>query len=124
MRKIQLDDVHKLWDKADSLATDYIRQEARTILQSDYHLDEFIMGMGGCFFTAKQEGLYDIAKYSDEGLDEINENDGLLADNNLHMPVNDFQTDFMNMIDELNDKFNSMGFPMRFTANGKEENNW
>ena len=123
MRKIQLDDVYKLWDTAGSLATDYIRQEARTILQGDNNLNEFIMGMGACFFTAKQEGLYDITKYSDNELIKIDENNGLLSDNNLHM-ADSFQPDFMDIINELNDKFNSMGFPMRFTANGKEENDW
>lgn len=124
MEKINLKSIQELWDKADNLALNYIRQQARFILQNDNNLNEFIMGMGGCFFTAKQEGLYDTSKYSEKELVEIEEDNSLQSDSALHMPVNFFQPDFMEMINELNDKFKSMGFPMRFTAHGEELNDW
>ena len=35
-----------------------------------------------------------------------------------------FQKEFMEMVDDLNDLYRVLGYPMRFTATGKINHNW
>jgi hypothetical protein len=91
--------INKLYDRAGELAIELIEFEARQILKKHSNLNEFIMCMGSSFFTDKNNdpiGNWEL-KYL--------------------KPFND-------MVDELNEKFNILGHPMRFTANGKVKNNW
>ena len=113
-----------MFDRASDLAIQLVIDEARKILRADDDLDEFVMAMGSCFFTYKHGGKYDIFAYTDELIDQMDEAgcdwygayDGILHDR--------FQPEFMDLIDDLNEKFNVCGYPVRFTANSKEVHNW
>jgi hypothetical protein len=109
-------------DTASDLAIKLIESEARQILERDDGLDEFVMAMGSCFFTYKEGGKYDLFSYPDDMPDEQFDalpqaSDGIIHDDN-------FQTEFMEMVDDLNDKFNICGHPMRFRKRGETVNNW
>lgn len=116
--------IDKMFEDASDLAIKLIKDEARKILKADDGLDEFVMAMGSCFFTYKDGGKYDIFAYTDEQLDQMDEDghdwygaqNGILHDR--------FQPEFMDMIDDLNEKFNVCGYPVRFTANSKEVHDW
>lgn len=116
--------IDELWDKADTLAINLIEREARKILLLDPDLNEFIMAMGTCHFNFNDGSRYDYFSYTEEQLDEMDaENyewygalDGILHDR--------FQPEFMDMVDDLNEKFGVLGYPMRFTARGKVVRNW
>ncbi len=116
-------EIENLWDQASDMSLEYIRKEARNILKNDSDLHEFIMGMGCCIFTAWQEGKYDLTKYSDDEFYTLQDKGFIFSDNNLNMSE-DFQKDFISMVNNLNERFKVMGFPMRFTAEGKEVNDW
>lgn len=82
------------------------------------------MAMGSCFFTYKEGGKYDIYSYTNEEADKMDEDgyewygacDGILHDN--------FQPEFIEMVDELNERFHVLGYPVRFKANSKEVHDW
>ena len=122
MKKMKI--INEMLDKASDLAIELIKDEARKILKADDSLDEFVMGMGSCFFTYKDGGKYDIFSYTDEQYDQMDEDghdwygakNGILHDR--------FQPEFMEMVDDLNDKFNVCGYPVRFKANSKEVYTW
>lgn len=116
--------VDKLFEDGSDLAIELIKDEARKILKADDGLDEFVMAMGSCFFTYKEGSKYDIFAYTDEQVDQMYDDGhdwygaycGILHDR--------FQPEFMDLIDDLNEKFNVCGYPVRFTANSKEVHNW
>ena len=116
--------VDKMFEDASELAIKLIKDEARKILKADDGLDEFVMAMGSCFFTYKDGGKYDIFAYTDEQYEQMDEDGhewygaqkGILHDR--------FQPEFMELIDDLNEKFHVCGYPVRFTANSKEVHDW
>ena len=120
----QIELIDQMFDRASDLAIQLVKDEARRILRADDGLDEFVMAMGSCFFTYKDGGKYDRLAYTDELIDQMDEEDhdwygaykGILHDR--------FQPEFMDMIDDLNDKFKVCGYPVRFTANSKEVLDW
>jgi hypothetical protein len=116
--------IDRMFDRASDLAIQLVKDEARKILRADDALDEFVMAMGSCFFTYKRDSKYDIFAYTDELIDQMDEDnhdwygayDGILHDR--------FQPKFMDMIDDLDEKFKVCGYPVRFTANSKEVCDW
>lgn len=125
--------IDKLFDQASNLAIDGIRNEASEILRENSDdLKSFIMAMGSCFFTAKEGGKYDLNSYSDEEYDEYVDGGGIIADAHgiIHQDDrNNFQKEFFDDVDELNEKFHVMGFPMWLTIDPvdgsiNEINNW
>jgi hypothetical protein len=96
-RKDTLKTIDEHYEHASTLALNLIESEARKILTADPDLDEFIMAMGSCFFTHKEKGI-------------------------VYAEV--FQADFMEMVEDLNETYKVMGYPMRFTATGKIINDW
>lgn len=124
-KKQLMNEINDCWEKADDLAISLIIQEARRILREDPHLEEFIMSMGSCCFTAKEGGIYDPNSYNnDDDFEEYIDNGGFIADSHLIIHDYDFESEFMEMVDEMNDKFNSKGYSTRFTANSKEVHEW
>ncbi len=121
---LQIAIIDNMFDRASDLAIELVKHEARKILRADDDLDEFVMAMGSCFFTYKDGSKYDIFAYTDELIDQMDEDghdwhgaqDGILHDR--------FQPKFMDMIDDLDDKFKVCGYPVRFTANSKEVHDW
>jgi len=110
---------------ASDKAVDLVKDEARKILIADPDLEEFVMAMGSCFFTAKKDGKYNALSYTDEEFDELSDagfefacSYGLIDDNL------DMYKSFFDMVDELNSDFNVCGYPVRFKADTKEVHNW
>lgn len=118
--------IDELFAYADKLAIELIESEARKILSKDTDLHEFVMAMGSCFFTAKENGRYDFNTYNDDDeLDAYIEDGGILADSGLIIHDTDhFEPEFFEMVEDLNERFNSKGTPMRFTANSQIVSEW
>lgn len=120
-----LQKVNRYFDYASELAIILIEKTARKILSDDdKNLHEFVMANGTCFFTAKDNGKYDINSYDDLEYDEYIENGGVIADSHGIMSPNTFQIEFFELVDDLNEKFNVCGVPMRFTAYGNIVKKW
>lgn len=109
-KKNTIKKIDKLFDTASDLAEKLVESEARKILAADRELDEFVMSMGGCFFTTENEERGWCPRGG--GSNIINEDQDDLA------------PEFFEMVEDLNDKFKIMGCPMRFTANGETIRNW
>jgi hypothetical protein len=123
--KDTLNTIEKLFDKASNLAIEVIESEARRILKSDPDLHEYIMAMGSGFFTAKEGGKYDLNSYTDAQADKIFDENLPLADKGLIMDQElPMFKEFFNMVDDLNERFNVCGCPMRFTANSEVVRDW
>lgn len=126
-RKDTLKAIDKHYEDGSTLAINLIESEARKILTADPDLDKFVMAMGSCFFTYKDGGKYDMLRdgLTDEIVENLDPEDdwfgraekGIIQDEN-------FQAEFLEMVDELNDVFKVMGYPMKFTATGKIINDW
>lgn len=126
-KKDMLKAIEEHYERASDMAIGLIETEARKILLADPDLDEFLMAMGSCFFTYKDGGKYDMLRdgLTDEMIDDFDPEDdwfgraekGIIHDEN-------FQVEFMEMVDDLNDLYKVMGYPMRFTATGNIINNW
>jgi len=83
------------------------------------------MAMGTCFFTPKKGSRYDMDSYDDDGWDEWCESDDYVGALRGTIDVDaEFTLDFMEMVNELNFKFNIKGYPMRFTATSNVVNDW
>ena len=120
-------EIDNLWNEADDKALDLIEREARKILRDDPNLYEFVMAMGSCFFTAKEGGQYDFNNpiFNNEDYYETYlDNGGIIADDHLIIQDDDFQSEFFAMVDELDEKFHSKGYPIRFTATSKPVHDW
>lgn len=128
MSRKDLEVIETLFDNASNAAVDLVKKEARKILQADDGLFEFIMAMGSCFFTIKDGGKYDTSEMSDEEYEAWEESDDYLY-SYKGMVENDredepFQPEFFDMVDNLNEKFNVCGYPVRFTADSREVHDW
>lgn len=89
-------------------AIDIIEIEARKLMIKHLILGEFVMAMGSAFFIHKDSEM--MIK------DEVNRIINLNKYKYLHK--------FEELIDNLNNQFNILGYPMRFTAYGEVINNW
>lgn len=122
-----LQKVNRHFNYAVDLASILIEKSAREILKADPDLHEFIMAMGSYFFTAKEGGKYDFNTYpDDESFDDYMLNGkGWISDGSMIMPDTDeYHSEFCEMVDDLNEKFNSCGEPMRFTATSQIVRKW
>lgn len=103
--------IDEMFDYGSKLAIELIESEARKILASNPELDEFVMAMGGRFFTCKN------------GLDSIFRNyDNIVR--NYNFEGQEYFPEFFKMVDDLNERFNVCGHPMRFTASGQIVKDW
>ena len=105
-------------------AIDIVINQARIILQNDPNLYEFIMAMGGCFFTIKDGGKYDVLSYTDEEWDEYCYSDEYVRSFYGIIDDDDFQREFFDLVEKLDDMFKVKGYPVRFTATSKEVHDW
>ena len=117
--------IEDLQEEASEMAVKIVIDEARKILKDDDGLFEFVMAMGGCFFTIKDGGKYDMMNLTDEAYEEWCESDDYV---NVHHGIidekaTDFQEEFFDMVDDL-DEFNVTGYPVRFTADSDEVHDW
>ena len=122
--KHEFDKLEAVYEAVSDKAVKIVIKAARQILQNDPDLDEFVMAMGACFFTIKEGGKYDALNLSDEEYDEwcespdyVREYQGMIDDEN-------FQKEFFDIVDELDDKYKVKGYPTRFQANSKEVHEW
>ncbi len=90
--------IQALLSEARKLAIAHVEASARKILQDHPNLDEFVMGMGTCFFNEGKENLG--------------------PEQRAYMrPLSDF-------IDDWDETLHMTGIPMRFTANGPKITDW
>jgi hypothetical protein len=123
--KEALEKIDSLVADADDRAIYLIKKEARKILESDPNLDEFVMAMGGCFFTIKEGGKYDSLSYTDEEWELWCETDEYVRTYyNIISDDDNFQKEFFSMVEDLNEKFKVCGYPVRFKANTEEVHEW
>ena len=101
--------IHYHYSEAERLASAVVEKKARAILRQHPNLDEFVMAMGGWFFTKKDK---DATGYSMI----LHESSG------DHCPK--YMTGIRNFIDEWDDVLKTTGEPMRFTANGEKVTEW
>ena len=80
--------------KIDTLVISVIEDEARKILKNKQELYEFFMAMGSCFFTNRDGSI----NYTTKKDVKVNI--------------------FFEMVHDLDNQFNIMGYPMKFTAEG------
>jgi len=93
-------DIKKHYNKGAILACIEVKKEARRILRLHPEFDEFIMSMGSCFFTQKN-----------------NEHD--------HVYPSELEEEELSFfLGEWDDIFRITGNSTRFTANGIEINKW
>jgi len=127
--------IDELYDYVQKLEIKLIESEARKILAADPDLDEFVMCMGGAFFTYKANGKYNLFNYTDEELYKMEEDENPLLNfiygNGTEngncggiIHSDQFQKEFFDMIDDMDNRSNVKGYPMRFTANGPVNHNW
>ena len=123
--KDRLEAIRALLEDASDKAVDLVKDEARKILIADPELEEFIMAMGSCFFTAKKLGKYDALSYTDEEFDELSDSGFEFAHNyGMIDEEHDMYKDFFDMVGELNSEFKVCGYPVRFKADTKEVHDW
>lgn len=123
-KKKAMKKIDELFVSADDIGIKLIEVEARKILAADPNLDEFIMAMGSCFFTIKEGGKYDINTMTDEEWDDWTESEDYVHEYNGIVDDVHFQKEFFDMVADLNERFNSMGCPMRFTATSNIVTDW
>jgi hypothetical protein len=103
LRKIKEMDTY-----ATKLCVDLIESEARKLMYNKGWYDvEFFMAMGSCFFIDKDKTMISNC------YGELNGKQGM-----------EDVIEFFDMVYLLNEKWNIMGFPMRFTVNGEKRTNW
>jgi hypothetical protein len=90
--------IQKLIDQAGQMAMEHVEFMARKILREHKNLNEFVMGMGTCFFSEGEEN-HRLETYA------------------YMKPLEDF-------IDEWDETLGITGTPMRFTANGQKVTDW
>ena len=122
--KNAIEKINALVADADDRAIYLVKKEARRILQEDPNLNEFVMAMGGYFFTIKEGGKYDINTMTDEEWDEWCESDEYVHEYKGIIDDVNFQTEFNDMVNEFDNQFNICGYPVRFRANTKEVHKW
>ena len=96
-----LETINELYSEASGLAITLVEKEARKILFDDPALNEFVMAMGSCFFTTTTPGRSEILEEDDMDCEE-----------------------FFVLVSNLNEQFNILGYPMRFTATGDVIRDW
>ena len=117
--------VEKLYFATERKALKIVEQSAKKILQKYSFLDEFIMGMGGWFFTLKREDVgdqnieieIDLAGRSYWYLPDV---DGCMVEQKTPKDVDSLNK----FIDKWDDHLKITGTPMRFTAIGPTIIEW
>lgn len=122
--KQAIEKINALVADADDRAIYLIKKEARRILREDPNLDEFVMAMGGYFFTIKEGGKYDINTMTDEEWDEWTESDDYVHEYNGIIDSENFQEEFNDMVNEFDNQFKVCGYPVRFKAETQEVHHW
>jgi hypothetical protein len=97
--QILLPIINDYYERASNLAIKAIEHEARELLKNNSDLKEYVQAMGSGFFINNNHEIID-----DEQMNELDE--------------------FFEMLWDLNDKFNVLGYPMRFTTEGKIITDW
>lgn len=100
-----------LYEQASNRAEAILEREARKILRAHKRLDEFVMGMGGWFFTVKIGSKIN-GMIVEEGHSTI-----------LHEPP-PYAEKLAEFITDCEKLFSITGTPMRFTANGPVVTEW
>jgi hypothetical protein len=106
--KDKLRKINELFEHGSALAIELVESEARKILFADSELDEFVMAMGGCLFTTTN---------TERGYAPRGGGSNILDESEI-------APKFFEMVEDLNDRFNVKGCPMRFTAKGKIRRDW
>lgn len=104
--QMSVKDVKEHYQKASDAASAFVEQEARAILRKHSNLREFVMAMGGWFFTLKK------ADATDEH-PVLNDQPRYIAKSKL-----------AHFITEWDEYLKITGEPMRFTADGPVVRNW
>jgi hypothetical protein len=95
---------------ANDMALLEVELQARKILSQHKNLDEFVMGMGGWFFTRNDK----------EHTIVHNDSNGISPSERTPKYTRRLQT----FIDKWDNDLKITGNPMRFTANGKTITDW
>jgi hypothetical protein len=90
--------IQKLLDQAGQLALEHVEFAARKILREHKNLNEFVMGMGTCFFSEGEEN-HGLETYA-------------------------YMKSLEDFICEWDETLGITGTPMRFTANGPRITDW
>lgn len=122
--KEAIEKIDSLFEDAADRAIYLIKKEARRILQEDDGLDEFIMAMGSAFFTMKKGGKYDYIDKTDEEYKIWYESDEYVRFYNGILDDENYEKEFFDVIEELDEKFHVRGYPVRFKANTQEVRDW
>ena len=106
-------DIKDYYNKAVRTALTLLEQKARHILQNNSNLDEFVMAMGGWFFTRK------VGTKDHHGIVVTGEH----GDDIIHEPLA-YMHPVADIINEWDEYLKLTGTPMRFTAWGPTRKDW
>lgn len=112
MQKLSQKTIDYHLDQAEKIALKIVEQKARKILAQHPNLDEFIMGMGGWFFTTKRGDRIAI-DYSINTHTNTCKYEGF----KYLLPLEKF-------LMKYDEYLKLTGNPMRFTAKGKKITDW
>lgn len=110
MRTMREKDIESLYLEAADNASVFVEEQARAILKKHPNLHEFVMAMGGWFFTVKksQHGSLLPGEHA-----VLHDNPSYIKNSRL-----------ANFIAEWDEYLKITGEPMRFTADGPTVRNW
>jgi hypothetical protein len=98
-KRDRISKIDSYFEHADRMATKLVEDEARKLLVKYPGLyREYVMAMGACFFT----------DWKDNPIEKYNK------------PTRDF----LDMVEDFDDQFKTMGQPMRLTAAGEVSTTW
>ena len=103
--KIKVKEIEQVYDQAAEMAEKFVEGHAREILRKHGNLDEFIMAMGGWFFTLKKPA---------GGLHYVSEEDRVYL----------WKSPLAKFIALWDERLRITGRPMRFTAYGPKQTDW
>lgn len=104
--------IAKHYHAASKLALTLVEKHARQILRDHNKLDEFVMAMGGWFFTYKVGAVDSQGIVIEPGMDRI-----------IHETL-DYMEPVTNIMCEWDDYLKITGEPVRFTAHGTRITHW
>jgi hypothetical protein len=112
--KITKKEILKHYMLSANMAAKFVEIEARKILKTHPNLDEFVMGMGGWFFTRK------IGTIGRHRMKVIPEESNTIYDNPKYIE----HSPLANFLGEWDSDLHITGYPMRFTATGPIRTDW
>ena len=112
------DSIEYHYDRACNLGIQRVEKLARTILRNHPQYDEFIMGMGSCFFTlkGKEAGKGDIVSTVSRRMND--------SYNYVHYDTYKYFKPLNDFIGKWDAYLKLTGEAMRFTAKGKKVTDW